>query len=78
MLSYNKILFLTSYIKTLITSCNQERNFIMQFIKNFFDTDRFVVGLTGIRKQTEYIKITVPEHFKKTYMPNIETNYLLF
>ena len=49
----------------------------MQFIKNFFNHDKTIIGLSGLRKQKEYIKITIPENYKKTYMSNIEKNYLL-
>jgi len=48
----------------------------MQFIKNFFKHDS-VIGLSGLRKQKEYVKITVPESYKKTYMTNTQNNYLL-
>ena len=49
----------------------------MQFIKDFFNHDKLVVGLSGIRKQREYLKITVPESYKKTFSTNYEHNYLL-
>lgn len=49
----------------------------MQFIKNFFNHDKVIIGLSGIRKQKEYVKVLIPENYKKTYIPNIEQNYLL-
>ena len=49
----------------------------MQFIKNFFNHDNTVIGLCSLRKTPEYIKITVPEHYKKTFIQKTEYNYLL-
>lgn len=49
----------------------------MQFIKNFFNHDKTVVGLSGLRKREEYIKIVIPESYKKTYITNTEQNYIL-
>ena len=50
----------------------------MQFIKNFFNHDKTVIGLCGLRKKEIYIKISIPEAYKKTVIQNIEQNYLLF
>ena len=50
----------------------------MQFIKNFFNHDKTIVGLSGLRKQKEYLKITIPDDYKKIYIPNYEQNHLLF
>ena len=50
----------------------------MQFIKNFFNHEKTVVGLSGLRKRKEYLKITLPDNYKKTYVANFEQNYLLF
>ena len=55
----------------------------MQFIKKFFCVNDFfkddsVISLSSLRKRNEYVKITIPDNYKKTYIPNIETNYLLF
>ena len=49
----------------------------MQFIKNFFKHDS-VIGLTGLKRKTEYVFINIPKEFKKTTVQNIENNYLLF
>lgn len=49
----------------------------MQFIKNFFRHDNKIIGLSGIRKQEYYAKLTIPENYKKTHIPNFEYNYLL-
>lgn len=50
----------------------------MDFIKKFFCHDNTIIGLSGLRKRREYIKITIPEDYKKTYITNTDQNYLLF
>ena len=49
----------------------------MQFIKKFFNHDNTVIGLSSLKKQTQYIKYTIPENYKKTYIISSEKNYLL-
>ena len=53
----------------------------MQFIKDllngFQGVDSSVVGLSGLKKKTEYVYIEVPKEFKKTFVTNVENNYLL-
>ena len=54
----------------------------MSLINALFGVDCFfkessVVGLSGLRKRTEYVRIEVPREFKKTYITNTENNYLL-
>ena len=49
----------------------------MQFIKNFFNHDKTVIGLCGIRKKLDSVKITLPQYYKKTFIQNTEQNYLL-
>ena len=48
----------------------------MQFIKNFFKNDS-VIGLSGLRKKTEFVYVKVPRYFKQTSIQNVEQNYLL-
>lgn len=48
----------------------------MQFLKNFFKHDS-IVGLSGLKKRTEYVFIEVPKEFKKTLIQNTTNNYLL-
>ena len=50
----------------------------MKFFKNFFVHDDLIVGLSGLKKKEEYIKITIPESYKKTFLQNTQNNYLLF
>ena len=49
----------------------------MQFIKNLFK-DESVVGLSGIRKKREFVKVTIPDSYKRAYIPNTEKNYFLY
>lgn len=49
----------------------------MQFLKNFFNHDKTIIGLSGVRKSEVYVKILIPENYKKTRIQNIEQNYLL-
>lgn len=48
----------------------------MQFIKNLFKDDA-VVGLCALKKKREFVVVNIPETYKRTYVPNIEKNYLL-
>ena len=48
----------------------------MQFIKNLFK-DETVIGLSGLRKKREFVTVNIPENYKRTYMTNVERNYLL-
>ena len=49
----------------------------MNFFKNFFTHDNSIVGLSSLKKEKEYIKISIPETYKKTKIQNITKNYLL-
>lgn len=49
----------------------------MNFIKNFFKHDNTVIGLSGLRKREEFIKININDAYKKTYIQNVDYNYLL-
>ena len=55
----------------------------MSILKNFFGVDNFfkdetVISLSALRKRSEYVRVTIPEGYKKTFIPNLEQNYLLF
>lgn len=49
----------------------------MTFIKNFFKKEELVIGLCGLKKQKEYVKINIPENYKRTRIINTEQNFLL-
>jgi len=49
----------------------------MEFIKNLFNNEDLIVGLSGLKKKKEYIKIHIPESYKKTFIQNTKQNYLL-
>ena len=49
----------------------------MNFIKNFFNHDKNIIGLCSLRKKTEYIKINTSNNYKKTYIIDTSSNYLL-
>ena len=49
----------------------------MTFIKKFFKKEELVIGLCGLKKQREYIKINIPDNYKKTLLVNTEQNFLL-
>ena len=53
-------------------------------IQNLFNSvhdnlgkDDAVIGLCGLKKQTEYAFVDIPREFKKTFIQNTELNYLL-
>ena len=50
----------------------------MQFFKDFFNHDKIIIGLSGLRKSTEFVRVTIPEGYKKTHITNTAQNYLLF
>lgn len=50
----------------------------MEFIKNFFNHDKVIVGLCSLKRTKEYVKITLPKSYKKTFITNTEHNFLLF
>ena len=49
----------------------------MQFIKNFFNHDKTIIGLSSLRKRPEYVRINVNEKIKKTHITDISHNYFL-
>jgi len=53
----------------------------MQFIKDlvngFKGVDNSVIGLSGLKKKTEYVYIAVPKEFKRTFVTDVHSNYLL-
>ena len=51
---------------------------IFSLFKDNFGKDRSIIGLSGLKKRTEYVFITIPKEFKRTCVQNTENNYLLF
>ena len=51
---------------------------LFNFISDNLGKDDSVIGLSGLKKQTEYVFITVPKEFKKTCIQEVSNNYLLF
>lgn len=49
----------------------------MKFLKDFFNHDKIIVGLSGLRKRKEYIKVIIPKVYKQASIQNTENNYLL-
>lgn len=63
------------------------KQFLNEFLRNntglkdFLDEiliDKSVVGLSGLKKNTEYVFIKIPKEIKKTYVTNTKNNYILF
>ncbi len=50
----------------------------MQFLKNFFNHDNIIVGLSGLKKRKEYVRINIPNNYKKSSISNITYNYVLY
>ena len=49
----------------------------MQFIKNLFKQEELIIGLSGLKKTKEFVKINIPNSYKKAYIPKTTNNYLL-
>jgi len=50
---------------------------LFNFIHDNFGKDDTIIGLSGLKRKTEYLYITVPKDYKKTYIQNTDNNYLL-
>ena len=50
---------------------------LFNFVHDNFGKDDAIVGLSGLKKKTEYVYVTIPKSYKKTIIQNIENNYLL-
>ncbi len=50
---------------------------LFNFVHDNFGKDNAVIGLSGLKKKTEYVYVTIPKAYKKTFVQNIENNYLL-
>ena len=50
---------------------------LFNFVHDNLGKDNAVIGLCGLKKQTEYVYVTIPKELKKTCIQNTENNYLL-
>ena len=50
---------------------------LFNFVHDNLGKDDSVVGLSGLKKKTEYVFVTIPKEYKKTFIQNTESNYLL-
>ena len=50
---------------------------LFNFVHDNFGKDSAVIGLSGLKKQTEYSFIDIPKEIKYTFIQNTEKNYLL-
>ena len=50
---------------------------LFNFVHDNLGKDDSIIGLSGLKKKTEYVYVTVPREYKKTFVQNTENNYLL-
>ena len=50
---------------------------LFNFVHDNLGKDNAVIGLSGLKKQTEYVFVTIPKELKTTRIQDIENNYLL-
>jgi hypothetical protein len=50
---------------------------LFNFVHDNLGKDNTIIGLTGLKRQNEYLYVDVPKEFRKTYIQNTENNYLL-
>ena len=50
---------------------------LFNFVHDNLGKDNTIIGLTGLKRQNEYLYVDVPKEFRKTYIQNTESNYLL-
>ena len=50
---------------------------LFNFVHDNLGKDDTIIGLSGLKKQREYIFITIPKELKTTRIQNTENNYLL-
>ena len=51
---------------------------LFNFVNDNLGKDDSVIGLSGLKKKTEYVYVTIPKSYKKTFVQNTTDNYLLF
>ena len=50
---------------------------LFNFVHDNLGRDDSVIGLSGLKKKTEYVYVTIPKSYKKTFVQHTENNYLL-
>lgn len=50
---------------------------LFNFVHDNLGKDDSIIGLSGLKKKTEYVYVTIPKEYKKTLIQNTERNYLL-
>lgn len=50
---------------------------LFNFVNDNLGKDSSIIGLSGLKKKTEYVYVQIPKELKKTFIQNIENNYLL-
>ena len=48
---------------------------LFNFVHDNLGKDNTIIGLTGLKRQNEYLYVDVPKEFRKTYIQNTENNY---
>ena len=51
---------------------------LFNFVHDNLGKDNSIIGLSGLKKKTEYVYVTIPKSYKKTFIQNTANNYLLF
>lgn len=51
---------------------------LFNFVKDNLGKDDAVIGLSGLKKKTEYVYVTIPKSYKRTFIQDTTNNYLLF
>lgn len=51
---------------------------LFNFVHDNLGKDNSIIGLSGLKKKTEYVYVTIPKNYKKTFVQNTTNNYLLF
>ena len=50
---------------------------LFNFVHDNLGKDDSIIGLCGLKKQTEYVYVDIPKSLKNTFIQNTEKNYLL-
>lgn len=50
---------------------------LFNFVHDNLGRDDSIIGLSGLKKRTEYVYVDIPKNLKRTIIQNTENNYLL-